>query len=112
VVLVGAVLTGRLQRVRETVLLRTLGASAAQLRRIQLVEYAILGSLAAVVGGVLALGGNALVAHFVFRIPPAFPLPVLAAGIFTVAGATVVIGFLANRGIVRQPPLEVLREET
>jgi putative ABC transport system permease protein len=112
VVLVGAVLTGRLQRVRETVLLRTLGASAAQLRRIQLVEYAILGSLAAVVGGALALGGNALVAHFVFRIPPAFPLPVLAAGIFTVAGATVVIGFLANRGIVRQPPLEVLREET
>jgi hypothetical protein len=29
-----------------------------------------------------------------------------------VAGATVAVGFLANRGIVRQPPLEVLREET
>jgi len=24
----------------------------------------------------------------------------------------VAVGFLANRGIVRQPPLEVLREET
>jgi len=112
VVLVGAVLTGRLQRVRETVLLRTLGASAAQLRRIQLVEYAVLGCLAAVVGGALALGGNALVAHFAFRIPPAFPIPVLAVGIVAVAGATVAVGFLANRGIVRQPPLEVLREES
>lgn len=112
VVLVGAVLTGRLQRIRETVLLRTLGASAAQLLRIQLVEYAILGSLAALVGGGLALGGNALVAHFVFRISPAFPVPVLAVGMVTVAGATVAVGFLANRGIVRQPPLEVLREET
>ena len=43
----GAVLTGRYQRIRETVLLRTLGANRRQLLQIQLVEYAILGLLAA-----------------------------------------------------------------
>ena len=38
----GAVLTGRYQRIRETVLLRTLGATRRQLMQIQLVEYAIM----------------------------------------------------------------------
>jgi predicted lysophospholipase L1 biosynthesis ABC-type transport system permease subunit len=37
VVLVGAILTGRFQRIRETVLLRTLGATRRQLTQIQLV---------------------------------------------------------------------------
>ena len=73
IVLVGAVLNGRYQRVRETVLLRTLGATRRQLVQIQLVEYAILGVLAAVVGGALSIGGNALVAHFVFKMTPATP---------------------------------------
>ena len=38
VVLVGAILTGRFQRIKETVLLRTLGATRRQLTQIQLVE--------------------------------------------------------------------------
>ena len=38
VVLVGAILTGRYQRVRESILLRTLGASRKQVLRILLVE--------------------------------------------------------------------------
>ena len=50
IVLVGAVFNGRHQRRRETVLLRTLGATRRQLARIQLVEYAVLGALAALVG--------------------------------------------------------------
>jgi hypothetical protein len=37
IVLAGAVLTGRFQRIRETVLLRTLGATRAQLQQIQVV---------------------------------------------------------------------------
>jgi len=73
IVLAGAVLNGRFQRVRETVLLRTLGASRRQLGQIQFVEYAILGVLAAVVGGGLALVGNALLAKFVFHVSPSAP---------------------------------------
>ncbi|MBL9186798.1 MAG: ABC transporter permease [Opitutaceae bacterium] len=112
IVLVGAVATGRFQRVRETVLLRTLGATQRQLWRIQLVEYAILGALAAFVGSLLALAGNALLAHFVFRIAPGVHvwLP-LAAGVI-VCLVTVATGLLASRGIANHPPLEVLRQET
>lgn len=112
IVLAGAVLTGRFQRLRETVLLRTLGATRRQLLQIQVVEYAILGALAAIVGGGLALAGNALLAQFVFRITPAVPLGLLAASVAAVSVVTVLTGLLAGRGLANHPPLEVLRQET
>ena len=112
IVLIGAVLTGRYQRVRETVLLRTLGATRRQLVQIQLVEYAILGALAALVGGALSVGGNALLAKFVFQISPSVPVPLLFAGGAVVCGVTIATGLLTSRGITDHPPLEVLRQET
>lgn len=112
IVLVGAVMTGRFQRVRETVLLRTIGATQKQLVQIQLVEYVILGALAALVGCALSVGGNALLAKYVFRITPSVPWLVLCAGAVAVCVVTVVTGFLSGRGITNHPPLEVLRQET
>ncbi|MSU54132.1 MAG: FtsX-like permease family protein, partial [Opitutaceae bacterium] len=112
IVLVGAVLNGRYQRVRETVLLRTLGATRRQLVQIQLVEYAILGVLAAVVGGGLSVAGNAAVAHFVFGITPVAP-PLLILGAVAIAAAvTMVTGLLTSRGVTDHSPLEILRQET
>ena len=112
IVLVGAVLNGRYQRVLETVLLRTLGATRRQLVQIQLVEYAILGVLAAVVGGALSIGGNALVAHFVFKMTPATPPLLILGAVATAAAVTVVTGLLTSCGVTDHPPLEILRQET
>jgi putative ABC transport system permease protein len=112
IVLVGAVLTGRFQRVRETVLLRTLGATQRQLLQIQLVEYAILGFLAALIGCALSVVGNALLAKFVFRITPSVPVFLLIIGALAVCVVTVVTGLLTSRGVTNHPPLEVLRQET
>jgi putative ABC transport system permease protein len=112
IVLAGAVLNGRYQRIRETVLLRTLGANRRQLRQIQFVEYAILGVLSALVGCVLAVAGNALLAHYVFHMTPAAPLGVLLAAVAIVSAVTLLTGWLSNRGIASHPPLEVLRQET
>ncbi len=112
IVLAGAVLTGRYQRIRETVLLRTLGATRRQLRQIQLVEYAVLGGLAAVTGGGLAVAANALLAHFVFQTPFRLSPLVLGTAVAASVVVTVTTGLVANRGIVDHPPLEVLRQET
>jgi putative ABC transport system permease protein len=112
IVLAGAVLTGRFQRVRESVLLRTLGATRRQLRAIELVEYAVLGALAALVGGGLATAANALLATFIFRLSAAVHWVPLLVGTVAAALVTVLTGLLTSRGVADHPPLEVLRQET
>ncbi|MEI6106814.1 MAG: FtsX-like permease family protein [Opitutae bacterium] len=112
VVLASAVLMGRHQRVREAVLLRTLGAQRTQLQQIMLAEYAVLGLLAAVTGGGLAVVANALLATYLFKVSAVPPLPLLVGAVGAVTLLTLLTGWLANRGVSEQPPLEILRQET
>ncbi len=111
VVLVAAVVSGRFQRVRESILLRVLGASRRQVLRILMVEYATLGLLASLTGVILALGASAALSWWVFEIPFRPPLlaPLIAVGAVTLL--TLTTGWLASRGIMRHPPLEILRAE-
>ena len=111
VVLLGAVGASRYQRVREGVLLRTLGATRAQIRRVLFTEYAALGLLAAVLSTSLAaLGGWALV-RFAFDarfVLPAFPLAGLGLG---VVALTLLVGLWGSADVYRRTPVEVLRAE-
>jgi len=109
IVLAASVLTGRYQRIQETILLRTLGASRGQVRRILLAEYLLLGFLSALTGVVLAEGAAFALAKFVFEAE--FRPSVLAplAAVAVVSAATVITGLLANRGVLDSPPLEILR---
>ena len=112
VVLTGAILTGRLQRIRETVLLRTLGATRSQLQQILLVEYTVLGVLAALTGGGLAVIANALLTKFVFKTDIVFAPLVLLVAVVSAVVITLATGLFTNRGVASTPPLEVLRQET
>ncbi len=110
--LVGTVLTGRYQRIHESILLRTLGASRAQILRILVVEYFALGTLAALTGVILALCGSWALAHFVFKVNFTIVAAPIVWAIVTVSLLTVLTGMLMSRGICRQPPLEILRAES
>ncbi len=110
-VLAGAVLTGRFQRIRESILLRTLGASRGQIFSILIVEYAFLGALAAVTGMVLAVAAAWALAAFVFHVSFAPSFVPLVVTPFIVAALTVLTGLIAGGGILRQPPLAILRAE-
>ncbi len=111
IVLAGAIMSGRHQRFKEAVLLRTLGATSRQLWLIQLVEYAVLGGLAALTGCGLALIGNWGLAYFVFETTAAFPPMVISLALGGVMSVTILTGLLASRGVANHPPLEVLRAE-
>jgi putative ABC transport system permease protein len=108
-VLIASVLSGRYQRVKESILLRVLGSSRRQVLRILLVEYAVLGILSAMTGVVLSLAASAALSWFVFKVPwvPPVVVPLSAIGVVTVL--TVATGWLASRGITNQAPLEILR---
>jgi putative ABC transport system permease protein len=110
VILLGALASSRLQRLKETVLLRTLGARTNQIRAVLLTEYAALGILAGLTGGLLAGAGGWLAARYVFEIPYRFPGTALAIFALGTAVLTVAIGSTAGRALARRTPLEVLRE--
>ena len=110
-VLSSSVVISRYQRVRESVLLRTLGASRAQILRITLVEYGLLGLLAALAGIGLAVLAAWALAVFLFEAsfgPAVLPLLGLAA---LVTALTAAIGLFNSRDVLRRSPLEVLRAE-
>ncbi|MGV3505295.1 MAG: ABC transporter permease [Adhaeribacter sp.] len=111
IVLIASVLISKYQRIQESVLLRTLGASRRQILVITGLEYAFLGTLAAAAGLILAFGGSWALAYFSFEIPFRPELgPVLLLFLLVVL-LTVTIGLLNSRGILNRPPLEVLRSE-
>jgi putative ABC transport system permease protein len=111
VVLTAAVISSRYQRIRESVLLRTMGASRRQIRRILLFEYLFLGSLAALSGLTLSLASGWSLSAFVFQADYSVPVPAMIAVFLLITCLTVTVGMLNSRGITNRPPLEVLRSE-
>lgn len=110
-VLAGAVMVSRYQRIEESVLLKTLGASQRQVFKIMLIEYLFLGVLATSTGLALSIGASWALAAFVFETPfVAAPVLMLAA-VVIVTGLTIGIGLFNSRGVYARPPLEVLRAE-
>jgi putative ABC transport system permease protein len=110
-VLVGALATSRYQRIREGALLRTLGATRAQIFRIVLAEYFALGAMAAAVAAVLSVAAAWALARWVFEgrfSPQPLTLGAMAVG---VVALTVAVGLLNSREVIRRTPLEVLRGE-
>ncbi|HEX5004060.1 MAG TPA: FtsX-like permease family protein [Gemmatimonadales bacterium] len=111
VVLLGALATSRAQRLRETVLLKTLGASRAQVTRVAISEYLALGALASLVGLLLSVGSGWALAHWLFETRfalPTVPLAFLAAG---VVALTVGVGLWHSVELFRRTPLDALRTE-
>lgn len=111
IVLASTIWSGRYQRLQESILLRTLGASRVQIWKILCAEYFLLGLFASLTGIVLAVGASWGLAKFVFKLgyaPSLLPLFVAAAA---VSSLTVAIGLIASRGVGSAPPLEILRAE-
>ncbi|TYB76480.1 ABC transporter permease [Bizionia myxarmorum] len=111
IVLIGSVRTSKYQRIKESVLLRTLGAKNAQILKISAFEYLFLGLLGSLVGIILALISSLCLAVFVFKepfSPSLIPFLVFLPGItLLVLG----IGLSNIQTVLRSSPLEVLRRE-
>ncbi len=111
IVLIASVLISKYQRMQESVLLRTLGASRKQILIITALEYFFLGALAAATGILLSLVGSWALATYSFKTPfsPSWwPIVILFAAISLL---TILIGIFNSRSVVNRPPLEVLRRE-
>ncbi|MBU3013065.1 ABC transporter permease [Polaribacter vadi] len=111
IVLIGSVRNSKYQRIKESVLLRTLGAKSKQILQITALEYVYLGLLGSLTGILLSLVGSQLLATLLFKepfIPSAIPFLVFVPSITILV---VLIGLSNLKSVLQSPPLEVLRKE-
>jgi len=110
-VLFSAVAATRRDRLREGVLLKTLGATRRQVGRIMLAEYAVLGALGSLTGVVLSIAAAWALVRFVFEVPSFVPaaIPALAVTL-SMIGLAVTIGVLTGREVFAETPIAALRE--
>jgi putative ABC transport system permease protein len=111
IVLAGAVLNSKFARMKENVLLRTMGARSKQVLNITLIEYSYIGFISALAGLFLSIGGGYLLTRFFFQIQFAVNGLELLYITIGVIALTVVIGWFNSREVITTPPLQVLRKE-
>ena len=109
-VLFSAVAATRRERLREGVLLKTLGATRRQIGRIMLAEYVLLGTLGALTGVVLSTAGR--MGADALRLPLPVrsgvrPVAIVALAMISLA---VAIGLLTGRDVFAETPMAALRE--
>lgn len=111
VVLAGAVINSKYLRLKENVLLRTIGAVKKQIWGMTILEYGYLGFFAGFTGISLSVvSGWALSIYFfeVVFLPDIASLLLIWLGVMML---TIFVGWFNTRDVINRSPLEVLRKE-
>jgi len=109
-ILLAAAAAARHERTREALLLRTLGASGALVRRVVATEAIALGALAVGVGAASAVAASAGLVVWLFELPYRPPWGDLALLSLATFLLTTALGWWQGRPVTRQSPLAGLRE--
>ena len=110
-ILASSIAGTRFRRLREVVILKTLGATRRRIVRIFSTEFLILGAVAGLMGTLLASGFSLVLVKTFLKTEYRFEVwPNLAAVALT-ALVAVVTGWLASFRIPGRKPLEILRDE-
>src|SRR5208282_3992204 len=107
----GAVAAGQRRRVREAVILKTLGATRSQIRACWLTEFGLLGLVAGLIAAAVGSAASYAVTHYILHTEWIF-LPITL--IVTLAGALALMllfGYAATAVALRVRPAPLLRNE-
>ncbi|HEX3346925.1 MAG TPA: FtsX-like permease family protein [Acetobacteraceae bacterium] len=110
-VLAGAVAAGQQRRIREAVILKTLGATRAQVRGAWLVEFGLLGLASGVIAAVVGTAASFAVVRYVMHTEWSFLPGTL---VLTVAGCVVLMlgfGYIGTEAALRAKAAPLLRNE-
>ncbi|MGA2715336.1 MAG: FtsX-like permease family protein [Bryobacteraceae bacterium] len=111
IILASSVAGTRFRRIREVVILKTLGATRRRIAQIFSIEFLVIGTVAGLMGGLLAGGFAWVVLNRLLDAkagPDSLPMLVSIAGTAMLAIAT---GWMASFRTLGQKPLEILRDE-
>ena len=110
-VLVGAVAAGQRRRTAEAVILKTLGATRAQIRAAWLVEFGVLGLAAGVLAGLVGTAASWAVLHYIMHAGWVFMPGTLAGMLFLALAMMLVFGYAGTAAALRTKPGPLLRNE-
>ena len=110
VILASSIASTRFRRVREVVVMKTLGATRPRIAGVFSVEFVVLGLLAGTAGAIFAVGLSRILLH-VAEVPYVPDTVAELAGVLLTTVLAVATGWAASFRILGQKPLEVLREE-
>lgn len=108
-VLISSLIISKYQRMRESILLRTLGAGSGTVSTINTLEYFFLGTLASLSGILLSFLATWLLSKFVFELPFRGAYEEAVIVYVGITALTIVLGWLNGRKIIKMPPMEILR---
>ena len=111
IVLISSVRNSKYQRIKESVLLRTLGAKSNQILKINALEYLYLGVLGTGLGLFLALLSSILLAKFVFESDFVLSWQPFVIIVPAIVILVLLIGLWNSKTVISSPPLQVLRKE-
>jgi len=111
VILSSSVAGTRFRRMREVVILKTLGATRWRVSRIFSVEFLVLGAVAGLMGSLLAGGFANLLLKRMLDARTSIPVIPIALSVVATAFIANAAGWMASFRILGQKPLEILREE-
>ena len=111
VVMAGALAITRQQRLYQSVILKTLGATRGFVSRVFAVEYALLGAAAGIAGSLLATALAWGVLRWAFDLPGRWAPGTLVGGVVAATGLALLVGVLGTRRLLGRRPLPVLRGE-
>jgi putative ABC transport system permease protein len=110
IILASAVAGTRYRRMREVAILKTVGATRRKIVSIFSLEFVVIGLIAGAIGAALACLFSVIIIHRLFHAIYSLPvLPVISSTVLT-AFIAVFAGWAASFRILRQKPLEVLRQ--
>ncbi|MEO6806085.1 MAG: FtsX-like permease family protein [Edaphobacter sp.] len=110
IILASSIAGTRYRRIREVVVLKTLGATRRRIATVFSIEFAVLGLVAGVVGILFAnIIARALLTRM--TVPYHFLWGWTVGALLGTAALTVATGWIASHRILGRKPLEVLREE-
>ena len=108
-VLLAAVQSSQGERIRESALLRALGASHKQLREAVILEFAVLGAMAGLLAAIFATLIAWQLSLRQFELPFQLNIWLWIIGIFGGALGISIAGYLATRRVLFTPPIVALR---
>jgi putative ABC transport system permease protein len=111
VILSSSVAGTRFRRMREVVILKTLGATRWRVSRIFSVEFLVLGAVAGLMGSLLAGGFANLLLKRMLDARTSIPVVPMLLSMVATAFIANAAGWMASFRILGQKPLEILREE-